>query len=57
MKPVQPDIYRCDHMLGEKPYWMNQDQYEASGGQCRCILKYQHEGPHECTHGVEGVNV
>ena len=41
---------RCKGTLGDKPSWMSRDQYEASGGPCRCVLSIGHDGPHGCEH-------
>ena len=42
----------CRGTVGSKPWWMNQDQYEADGGPCACILPAGHKPPCACDHTI-----
>lgn len=42
---------RCLADVGRRPGWMGVDQYDP----CPCLLRKDHDGPHECRHGKDEV--
>lgn len=53
--PTRPTVTlaeSCPGTVGEKPYWMSWDQYDADGGPCKCILPPGHEPPCACEHTI-----